>query len=125
MGSSVKASCPCGLDKDILIGGGMADFETTCFFPCLCKRCSDVVQVNLLRKEMRCLMCGSRKVIPYDDLSLSPKRVESQEEEKLIASWDSEELGRILVITDGAYKCPKCGSMTLRFTRGGVLWDES
>jgi Zn finger protein HypA/HybF involved in hydrogenase expression len=123
VGSSVKAICQCGLDEDILIGGGMANFTTTCFFPCLCETCYDVVQVNLLQKAKRCPKCGGRRVVPYDDPSLSQKSAESKREEKWIASWNAEEPGKTHVITDGAYKCPRCGNMALRFSEGKMFWD--
>src|SRR5712691_7203517 len=71
MGSSVMAKCHCGVDAHILIGGGWANHGTTCFFPCQCEGCQNVVQVNLLAQEIRCPKCGSAKISPYDDPKLS------------------------------------------------------
>jgi RNA polymerase subunit RPABC4/transcription elongation factor Spt4 len=27
------------------------------------------------------------------------------------------------VLTDGKYKCPRCGKMTLTFKHSGLMWD--
>jgi len=122
MGSAVVAKCDCGIEDTILIGGGMMNFKTTCFFPCLCENCHGIVQVNLLSKTMKCPECGARGPIPYDDpqLSDSPGL-------RNVAEWNmgnmEDRLGRKLVLTDGKYRCPKCGNMSLSFSRGGLCWD--
>lgn len=36
MGLQVLATCKCGLEKTISIGGGMRDFDTVDYFPCYC-----------------------------------------------------------------------------------------
>lgn len=119
MGSQVTATCQCGVDASIMIGGGMGNFMTTCYFPCLCEHCRTVVQVNLLAKQKRCPQCKTTKVTPYDDPTLSECAGE-----RTVASWYIEEqLGRELKLMDGNYRCPQCGCMTLRFAGSGLLWD--
>lgn len=119
MGSQVIAKCQCGLETYIMIGGGEADFGTICYFPCFCEHCNNVVQVNLRAKQRRCPKCKSSKVIPYDDPRLSESTGTNT-----VASWNMEmQLGKELELTDGNYKCPKCGQMTLRFTDSGLCWD--
>lgn len=119
MGSQVIATCECGLRADVLIGGGMLSFRDTCYFPCLCKDCSSVVQVNLLGKTRRCPTCGTTRVTPYDDPSLSISRGSH-----VVAEWNmQEQLGRVLRLTDGKYKCPRCRRPTLLFACGDVEWD--
>jgi len=119
MGSQVDATCACGLEATINIGGGMATFMTTCYFPCLCSKCRDVVQVNLLAKRRRCPHCRAGNLIPYDDPELSQDRGD-----EIIAEWNMEdELGRNLVLTDAHYKCPRCGEFSLVFSPGACLWD--
>jgi hypothetical protein len=119
MGSEVVAKCDCGVGGVILIGGGMMDFTTTCFFPCLCENCHSVVQVNLLSKAMRCPRCRAPNPIPYDD----PRLAESPGKHH-VAEWNMEDrLGRELVLTDGKYRCPKCGKMSLEFSDDGLCWD--
>jgi len=42
----------------------------------------------------------------------------------MVADWYMKaELGRELVLTDGKYRCPKCGKMSLEFSEGGLYWD--
>jgi hypothetical protein len=119
MGSQVNASCECGFQSSSLIGGGMHNFMTTCYFPCLCERCCDIVQLNLLSKKLRCRKCRSTKIIPFDDVRLC----ETKGKEKVVEWNMMEMLGRKLVLTNGNYKCPKCGEMLLKFSHGGLCWD--
>jgi hypothetical protein len=119
MGSQVIAKCSCGLETEIMIGGGMENFMTTCYFPCLCENCHNVIQVNLLAKRRRCPRCKKSNPIPYDDprLSKTPGK-------NFVAEWNMQDnLGRVLVLTDGKFKCPKCGKMSLEFTDSGLCWD--
>jgi Zn finger protein HypA/HybF involved in hydrogenase expression len=144
MGLAVTAKCQCGVDAEIWIGGGMHNCGTTCFFPCQCEGCHNVVQVNLLAKEIRCPKCGSAKITPYDD----PKLSETQRAKtlrkllrmfsmfKYPSSTDKgghivaefhvkQQLGRTLKLTDRNYRCPKCQELTLRFGQRDplLLWD--
>ena len=119
MGSMVNAKCQCGVDKQVSIGGGRMSFMTTCNFPCHCGKCHNVVKVNLLESWWRrkCPECGSRRITPYDHPSLAGSPGENE-----VASWNMrEELGRELKLTDGNYKCPRCGQITLRFERIGFF----
>lgn len=119
MGSQVVAKCDCGVEASILIGGGMMNFATTCFFPCLCENCHSVVQVNLLCKAPRCPRCRAPNPIPYDDARLS-----DSPGQHLVAEWHvGDRLGRGLVLTDGRYRFSKCGKMSLEFSDGGLCWD--
>ena len=103
----------------MLIGGGMANFEAFCAFPCLCEGCHNLVQANLLEKVLVCPQCHQAKLVPYDD----PRLVESPGPH-VVAQWNlREQLGRELVLTDGNYRCPKCNRMTLRFARNDICWD--
>jgi Zn finger protein HypA/HybF involved in hydrogenase expression len=96
----------------------MVNFMTTCYFPCLCEDCRAVVEVNLFDQPARCPTCKS-EVVPYDDPTLS-----ELPGEQTIASWNMDyELGRELELTDGTYRCPRCGQMTLQFMNTGLLWD--
>jgi len=112
MGSSVQAFCPCGLETEIMIGGGMMDHETNCLFPCCCEKCHSLVEANILVKKLRCPKCRSTKIIPYSDPRLASEPVGC-----VVESWFD------LTLTDGAYKCPECEMPTLRFGLGSSLWD--
>lgn len=119
MGSQVTAKCVCGYQAESLIGGGMSDFGTICYFPCLCESCESIVEANLLSKEPNCPDCNSPGCIPYDD-----SRLIGSPGVRTIADWNvHERLGRVLILTDGSYKCPECGKMELTFSSGGLLWD--
>lgn len=42
----------------------------------------------------------------------------------MVADWNMQgQLVRKLVLTDGKYRCPKCGEMSLEFSDSGVFWD--
>ena len=119
LGSAVTASCACGLEATVLIGGGMANFMAVCYFPCQCARCNRVVQVNLLAKRRRCPKCRASQPVPYDH-----PRLTDGSGSNVITSWNiAEKLGRTLKLTDSHYHCPQCGQMTLRFCNGGLCWD--
>lgn len=112
MGSSVRAFCPCGVDEEIMIGGGMIDYETHCSFPCCCEKCHSLIEANLLVKQLRCPKCRSTKIIPYSD-----PRLTGEPGGNVVESWDG------LSLSDGTYKCPKCEKPTLRFGLGSILRD--
>jgi Zn finger protein HypA/HybF involved in hydrogenase expression len=119
MGTSVTATCPCGKNTEIMIGGGMNNFTKTCYFPCFCGNCHAVVQANLLDEQIKCPHCKTNKIIPYDDPKLAGKAGKN-----IVESWNVEkQLGRKLILTDGKYRCPHCDQITLRFMSGDVLWD--
>ena len=119
MGSEVIAQCSCGLNTMSLVGGGMASHSKTCYFPCYCENCRTVVQANLLAKKQVCPQCKSTNVIPFDDPALSPG-----DGEHVVAEWNmNSQIGRDLKLTNGNYKCPQCGQMTLSFTDNGLNWD--
>ncbi len=119
MGSEVIATCDCGIRENILIGGGMFNFTTTCLFPCCCENCDNVVEVNLLSEDKKCPYCKSKAVISYDD----PRMIKSIGN-KSVASWNvKDRIGRELIITNGSYWCPKCKNPNLKFEDSGTCWD--
>lgn len=111
MGYEVNSSCECGFNAALLVGGGRNNFRTTCYFPCLCKSCRRVVQVNLLAKPPSCPDCNSSDVISYDQ----PKLIGVKGEQNVVHWAMVRELGRDLELTDGLYWCPVCEDMSLRF----------
>ncbi|MBT3271558.1 MAG: hypothetical protein HN368_00265 [Spirochaetales bacterium] len=118
MGSQVFAICQCGVEGAFSIGGGMSNFMKVCYFPCLCVNCCAIVEVNLLDKPLQCPECGN-SVVPYDSRKLMGSKGQN-----VVADWNvREQLGRNLKLTDGTYKCPQCGEMSLQFSVGGIHWD--
>jgi len=119
MGSAVIAECACGLEAESRIGGGMLDFRSVCHFPCLCEACQSAVEVDLLKRPLRCPSCGTSDPIPYDD-----PRLLGTPGSRVVAEWDMTELlGRRLELTDGTYRCPGCGNPTLHFSDSGLRFD--
>ena len=119
MGSQVIAKCGCGYEATCLIGCGIKNYNTTCYFPFSCSSCHNVVEVNILAKIIYCPQCQSSELIPYDD----PQLFDCLGKHK-VAQWNIKDiLGRDLVITDGKYQCPQCGEMLLKFMDGGFHWD--
>src|SRR5665811_564210 len=119
MGSQVVATCRCGIEAKILIGCGMLNFETLCFFPCLCEACHNIVQANLLEKTKQCPICKSKTLIPYDDPRLS--KIPGK---RKVKGWTlGGKRGRELILTNGNYMCPKCKKLWLRFRKGSLHWD--
>jgi len=112
MGSQALAHCDCGLTATSLIGGGRSDFQENCWFPAACRGCNQVVEVNLLKPPLRCPDCNSLEVTSYTDPSLA-----KDDGERDLITWGQHHL------TNGHYQCPACGQFTLRFGRGGLLWD--
>lgn len=145
MGSKVKAVCKCGVNNDILIGGGMSTFQHTEYFPCLCEDCKDVVQVNLRKNkvvisEFKNSINASEIIeryknyksgmIPSNELKLTcPKcsgnNVVSYTDSSIIAKVGEKEVARSFdnILTDGDYKCPRCNEMTLKFLPLFYMWD--
>lgn len=119
MGSQVIAMCPCGLYAEILIGGGMMDFETTCYYPAVCEHCHRLVQIDVLEDGPECPECGATDPIPYDD-----PRLQARPGGHVAEEWRPGDAacGRV-VLTEGEYRCPACGQMTLTFTDSGLVWD--
>ena len=119
MGTKVKATCNCGVNTDILIGGGMRSYKYKSLFPCLCDNCEEVVEVNLLSGNLRCPKCGNENIIAYDY-----DRVIGVKGDQEIINWNvSSKLGRELILTNGLYVCPKCKNLTLEFRRLFFIWD--
>jgi Zn finger protein HypA/HybF involved in hydrogenase expression len=124
MGSEVNATCKCGLNTIIRIGGGSGGVSATvCYFPCLCANCYNLVQASLIGASPQCPECQSTKLIPYDDPSLVLSAGKSVV--NVWNMWNSVigEPVRKLELTDGKYKCPKCGNFTLFFASTGTRWD--
>lgn len=119
MGSEVIAKCECGVEEPILIGCGCTKPQSTCYFPCLCKNCHQVVIGNLLSKRPKCPDCKSTRLIPYHDPCLIGVPGTKQ-----VVGWKTFfEPIQEFELTDGKYLCPKCGNMTLEFSESGLLWD--
>jgi Zn finger protein HypA/HybF involved in hydrogenase expression len=82
-------------------------------WPICCDRCKAVTTANFRSLPLECEECRSTKVLAFDDPTLwKGDGIPS-------VGWDELEL------TDGHYRCPKCGKYELRFGTGlpGIRWD--
>ena len=144
MGGSAAGHCNCGYStKRLLLGGGKANYQTTCLFPCYCADCKTLYVDNLYAEQLRCKECDSTNAIPYDDPQLQrdpqpqtqpqheppPKKrffffrkkqeqdLRQKQEEDLRFSWNTQaKLGRNIKITEGKYFCPACEEFNLQFS---------
>jgi hypothetical protein len=117
MGSILSASCPCGFEaRNLFVGAGRTDFETSCSMPALCSSCHRLVLCNTLAKRARCGRC-KRAVSFYTDASMhgAPKRNSTP-----VFEWHLDDGD--LVLPNSAYRCPACDAMKMRFAFAGS-WD--
>lgn len=117
MGTSTDAHCfACGYDTFLMLGGGRANHTTYAAWPVSCKVCSAVTTANFKQSPLVCQKCQSSNVTPMTD----PQ--EWKGDGKVIENWGT------LTLTDGYYRCPKCGEFELRFGtnvggHGMRMWD--
>lgn len=118
MGTIVRAVCECGYAREMLCGGGMANFESVCLFPVYCRTCGLLEAANLFDAPLRCPKCGTDHVIAYDHHELVGQKGKEE-----VFSWNvKERIGRNPRLSDGHYLCPACQRMQLRFQESGY-WD--
>ena len=112
MGTSTDAHCfACEYDTFLRLGGGMSNHTTFAAWPVACKVCSAVTTANFKRLPLVCLKCDSGNVTPMSD----PQ--EWKGDGKIAQNWSN------LTLTDGHYRCPKCGKFELRFGLNATMHD--
>ena len=98
----------------------MANHTTYAAWPVSCKMCAAVTTANFKQSPLVCHPCKGRDVTPPTDLQWW------KGDGKVIKSWG---MGRdALTLTDGHYRCPRCGEFELRFGtnaggHGMIMWD--
>ena len=70
VGAIIEASCECGYNERMFLGGGFQDFTERNAFPYLCKECSDIVVLNAMDPEPCCHQCHGTAVTSYSDPSM-------------------------------------------------------
>src|SRR3954467_14049465 len=114
MGDMATARCECGYSADLILGGGMANFQTECLFPVYCGVCRSLQCANLLDAPVMCPKCGSSDVVAYDSPELLGEAGAGE-----VFSWHLAGLDRELQLSDGRYLCPSCQQMQLQFEQTG------
>jgi len=119
MGQMINAKCECGFETDVMcLGGGMLNFMTECAFPFYCEECSFLFEGNIFDKSILCPKCHKADIYPYDS-----KKAYATLGKKNVFNWRVvDEIGRVLVLTDGNYICPSCRKFSLKFFDVGN-WD--
>ena len=120
MGSSLNAKCRCGFSvEELLVGGGMMNFQSYCGAPAFCDTCADVVVANYFDDKPACPNC-KKAITFYDDPSLRRKKSAISKRTPMLFSWT---LGRTFEMRDTEYLCPKCNRVWLKFSDAGIDWD--
>jgi len=70
MGTIAEASCECGYQTRMALGGGFNDFTERNAFPYLCEKCSDIVVLNAMDRSPCCDRCQWAGVVPYSEPSM-------------------------------------------------------
>lgn len=91
MGTIVRAVCECGYAREMLCGGGMANFESVCMFPVYCRTCTVLESANLFDAPPRCPKCGTDHVIAYDHHELV-RRSDGRSEARIRGSPEGGQL---------------------------------
>ena len=120
MGSSVEAKCACGYRASVLVGVGMLGPRPE-YAPGLCRRCGEVVAVDVSAEEWRCGHCGGSVEVYGASATAWRSRAlsGSEEDPERIVFPRADEVLRMGV----KYPCPKCGQVALVFRDGMMLWD--
>ena len=116
MGSIIQASCKCGFQKEMYLGGGMENFTTHCSFPYYCQDCGKLFEGNMLDKNVKCEECESENVLPYNNERVCKSKGGE------VFSWYVDELGDDIILPYGDYLCPACGNYSMTFSPYGC-WD--
>jgi Zn finger protein HypA/HybF involved in hydrogenase expression len=121
-----------------MLGGGLANHATYAAWPVTCRVCAAITTANFKQLPLVCERCESRDVIPLTEpqvwkgdgnLIETWRMVWGSTAGPLIPSSAQMRLNSThLTLTDGHYRCPKCGEFELRFgtNAGGhrkVDWD--
>ncbi len=114
-GDIVSAKCECGFETTMKLGGGKANYKTTCSFPYHCKDCFSLSVLNAIGDKFACKKCFSENVVSYDNDSLRAGKSSNN-----VFGWNVNE--KNFSLTDEMYFCPQCREMKLKFSQVGN-WD--
>lgn len=95
MGYLLNAECSCGYKhKEIYMGGGMKNFESSCEVPFYCEECGKIKLRNLFKKRPKCPKCKEDLKI----FGVLDEDIECEECTKLIP----------VEVLNESFKCGKC-----------------
>lgn len=111
MGSSHKAHCPCGYEKNVYVGGNRANYLTDSPFPFYCNECGLISQ-NICVEDFVCKYCGNKDIKAYGTVGVSLPCVQ----------FPTLQWGNYKACKKGNL-CPQCKQMTLEFDGADMFYD--
>jgi len=120
MGSSIVGRCECGYHTSVLVGVGVRGPSPE-YSPGMCRRCSEVVAVDVSAEEWRCGRCGGAVEVygaSAGEWRHPPLRKSPDDPERLVFP-----AAAAVFRTGVKCQCPKCGQAALMFRDGTMLWD--
>lgn len=126
MGQVLGGICECGYKGSATLGAGRSNFQEVCRFPHYCRKCENLISVDIFKKDNTCPDCGSDDIHTYEASTNSPKYkiIEKLSDERLRSFGfhrsDDEQFSwygntKSHVILRGGHHCPKCHNNSLRF----------
>ena len=113
MGQSSRAYCSaCGYQVGIRVGGPRAGFREYSAWPVTCAVCRAITSANTCKLPLVCRECGSSNVIELQD----SRTYTGDGERTVLQAWNRK-------LTDGRYKCPRCGGFELRVSEPFMFFD--
>ena len=90
----------------------MASSREYSAWPVTCLDCREITSANTCKSPLVCGKCGSSNVIELQD-----SRTHAGDGERtVLQAWDRK-------LTDGRYKCPRCGQFELRLSGPTMCFD--
>jgi hypothetical protein len=115
MGSLHKASCSCGFETEVDVGGSRSSFTTNSTFPFHCNKCG-IVDINIRLDKICCPKCFSEHIHQYG------KEIASD-----LTVIQSHPYARLQNFNYQAYQdgnlCPKCKKYNLVFHPARLRYD--
>lgn len=110
MGSHHRATCPCGFESSVRVGGNRATFLEKSYFPFYCKD-HGLISVNY-RGPIECTYCKSKYINQYGKEPVSIK----------VERWPTLQSFDYKAYSDGNL-CPQCKKFTLKFSGAEIFYD--
>jgi Zn ribbon nucleic-acid-binding protein len=109
MGQLVLATCECGFESTVSVGGNRATYLEKSNFPFYCKK-NGLISVNY-RKGIQCPRCESTDILEYGKEPIS-RIPTGRDAFPVIQSFNYK------AYINGNF-CPKCKNMTMQFGASG------
>lgn len=120
MGSSLQATCSCGYEEYLDVGGGFEDLGAKCLAPVMDAKASRVRARNYWGPRVKNGKSGSLTF--YDQPSLRDPSA-AWDDAEIVFAWSSSDERPQFILRDGRFLCPKCRAFKMRFEDAGIMWD--